>query len=202
MRPIIIRLFALVPTALAAAALAACAAAPPPATAGEAADRAGTGRYSGVLMDLGNVLPRTGAERITVWVDRLTPREELAELAALDTSQNRLRNELAEREVGRVQVGQGIAHPIAVALALDGDEGTRHLVLVVARTLTLREIFGASLTADYPFSVIELDLDEDGEGSGELNVAARISFTSEGRVAIDELAVQPVRIQGVKPGRR
>jgi hypothetical protein len=199
MRRLPFRVLAAVQAAVAAALLAACATGAPPASAGAATgDAALTGRYSGVLMDLGNVLPRTGAERLTVWLEDLTPREELAELA--DASQERLRNALAEREVGRVRFGQGTSHPIAVALAADGDEGLRHLVLVVARPLTLREIFGASLTADYPFSVIELDVDGRGEGSGELNVAARISFTDGGRVVIDELAIQPVRILGVERG--
>lgn len=197
MHPLRLPAFAAVVCA-AAMLLAACAtgtAGDPPATAG---GDALTGRYTGILMDLGNVLPRTGAERITVWVDELTARQEIADLGALAASQDGLRNELAEREVGRVRIGQNISHPIAVALASDGDEGVRHLVLVVARPMTLSEIFGTSITADYPFSIIELDLGSDGEGSGELNVATRISFTEGGRVAIDELAVQPVRIQGVE----
>jgi hypothetical protein len=195
-------------TLAAALVLAACAACatgtagtPAPAAAGAAADgdSALTGRYRGALMDVGNILPRTSAELVTVTLDRLTGAAELAELADIQTGarQEALRDALEGREVGRVQIGQGLSYPISAALAHDGEGEMRHLVLVIARPITLGEIWRSTRSLDYPFSVIELDLEPDGEGSGELNVAARVSFTADGAVQIEDLAVQPVRILGV-----
>lgn len=188
--------------ALGAALLAACAAgtaAPAPSpTAGGAA--AATGRYSAILMDLGNVLPRPSAERLTIWVDRLTPPAEIDRLAALqeEARQDALRDALAGEEVGRVQVGQGLSYPISAALAFEGRDELRHLVLVIARPITLGELLGTGRSLDYPFSVIELDLDDAGAGSGELNVAARIALNADGRIVVDDLAVRPLRILDVE----
>lgn len=155
-------------------------------------------------MDVGNVLPRTSAERLTLRVERLTSDEEIESLAALqqDARQEALRQALVDREVGRVQVGQGLSYPIAAALAFDGRDGLRHLVLVIARPISFGEIFAASRSVDYPFSVVELDLDEAGAGSGELNVAARISLAADGRVVVDDLAVLPLRILDVERAER
>jgi hypothetical protein len=185
-----------------AALIAACAAGtaatgPSPAAEGTAEM---TGRYHAILMDVGNVLPRTNAERLTIWVERLTPDDEVARLADLQQGarQETLRDELFDREVGRVQVGQGLSYPIAAALAFAGRDGLRHLVLVIARPISFGEIFAASRSLDYPFSVIELDLEDDGGGSGELNVAARVSLNIDGRVVVDDLAVRPLRILGVE----
>ena len=159
-----------------------------------------TGQYRATLMDVGNVLPRTNAERLTIWVDRLTPEDEVARLADLQqgTRQEALREELFDHEVGRLRVGQGLSYPIAAALAFEGRDGLRHLVLVIARPISFGEIFTASRSIDYPFSVIELDLGEDGGGSGELNVAARFSLTADRRVVVDDLAVRPLRILDVE----
>lgn len=185
-----------------AALIAACAAgtaATGPSPAAEGTD-AMTGRYRAILMDVGNLLPRTSAERLDIRVERLTPDDEIARLADLqqDFRQQALRDELFDREVGRVQVGQGLSYPIAAALAFEGPDGLRHLVLVIARTISFGEIFTASRSVDYPFSVIELDLDDAGDGSGELNVAARVSLNADGRILVDDLALRPLRIRDVQ----
>lgn len=192
--------------ATAAALMAACAAGtaatgPSPAAEGTAAM---AGRYRAILMDVGNVLPRTNAERLNIWVDRLTPEDEVERLATLpqDARQEALRDELFDREVGRVQLGQGLSYPIAAALAFEGRDELRHLVLIIARPISFGEFFAGSRSLDYPFSVIELDLDDAGEGSGELNVAARVSLNAAGRVLVEDLAVQPLRILDVERAER
>lgn len=186
-------------TALSLAACAAGTAVTGPSAADEGT-AAVTGRYRGILMDSGNVLPRASAERLDIRVERLTPDAEIAQLAAMqrDGGQDALRDALFEREVGRVQLGQGLSYPISAALAFEGRDGLRHLVLVIARPISFGEIFTASRSVDYPFSVIELDLDGDGEGSGELNVAAQVSLNDAGRVVVDDLAVRPLRILDVE----
>lgn len=197
---------AAVTAVFAAVAITACATgtAGGPSAEQTAAEAALTGRYSGILMDVGNVLPRTGAERLTVWVDRLTSPEELQSFADAPASarQDALRDALAGLEVGRVRVGHGASYPVSAALAHQGDGGMWHLVLVIARPINIGEVFGGTRSLDYPFSVIELDLPDDGEGSGELNVAARVSFSAAGQVSVEDLAVQPVRILGVDRDRR
>lgn len=192
--------------AAAAVLMAACAAGtaatgPSPAAEGTAAM---AGRYRAILMDVGNVLPRTNAERLNIWVDRLTPEDEVERLAALPQGarQEALRDELFDREVGRVQLGQGLSYPIAAALAFEGRDELRHLVLIIARPISFGEFFAGSRSLDYPFSVIELDLDAAGEGSGELNVAARVSLNAAGRVLVEDLAVQPLRILDVERAER
>ncbi|HEX2253740.1 MAG TPA: hypothetical protein VHQ65_10785 [Thermoanaerobaculia bacterium] len=170
------------------------------AAAAEPREAALTGRYQGVLVNLGNLLPRALASRITLEVERLTPPAELRRLGALleERGQNALRNELADRDVGHVQVDQEIGYPIAAAFATDGADGMRHLVLVMARPISIGEVLRGSRLADYPFSIIVLDLEQEGYGTGELAVAASIAQLREDRLRVDEYPVYPLRIVRVE----
>ncbi len=188
--------------ALAAVVLAGCAGAATPAaeTAAAGSGHELAGRYSGVMVDVGNVLPRTTAERLTIWVDRVEPAAAAERLATLErkSGQTALQDALADHEVGRVQVDGGLSYPISAAFAY-GDDGAdlRHLVLIVNRPISIGEIFRGSRSVRYPFSVLELDVGPHGEGSGELNIAARLAFDDAGQVLIDGLAAQPLRILDV-----
>ena len=159
-----------------------------------------TGRYDGILVDVQAIYPRELAERVTVRVESLTSDAEADRMAEIlrDRGNDALEDELWKKDVGRIQIGQGLGYPIAAALAFEGAEGMDHLVLVITRPISVGEIFAASRSADYPFSVVSLDLDEDGEGSGELVPAARLHFGSDGRLIVDDYGFQPLRILRVE----
>lgn len=169
-----------------------------PAAAQEALAAEMTGRYHGILVNPQTVYPRDLANRLTIRVDRLTTPEEADRMAEIlrDRGNDALEDELWKKDVGRIQIDQGLGYPIAAALAFE-EEGMDRLVLVITRPISIGEIFSASRSADYPFSVVALDLGEDGEGSGELVVAAQLHFGDDGRLLVDEYGAVPLRILNV-----
>lgn len=157
-----------------------------------------TGHYTGLLVDPDPVFPRRLSHQIKIDLDRLTPLEELERMIGIldREGQDALESELWNQKVGTVQIDSDLAHPIAAAFLIEGDRGMGHLVLVVDRPMSIGEVFNASRSTKYPFSVIEIDLEEDGNASGELMVAAQMSY-ADGTLTIENLAFQPVRILDV-----
>lgn len=162
-----------------------------------------TGRYTGVLVDPATTFPRDLAHHLEIELDRLTPSAELEKMVAVleERGQDALDSELWNKKVGTVQIDNGLAHPIAAAFLMDGQHGIGHLVLVVDRPIAIGEVFTSSRSMDYPFSVIEIDLEDVENGaeatSGEMMVAAQMDFVAN-TLRIENLAFQPLRILSIE----
>lgn len=158
-----------------------------------------TGRYTGVLVDPATTFPRELTHHLEVNLERLTPASELERMVEIleRGGQDALDHELWNKEVGTIQIDNDLAHPIAAAFLMDGQHGVGHLVLVVDRPMSIGEVFTASRSTNYPFSVIEIDLEEGGEAtSGEMMVAAQMRYAAD-TLQIENLAFQPLRILNV-----
>lgn len=157
-----------------------------------------TGTYTGVLVDPDVVFPRDLTHLFTVKLDRLTPPGELEQMVELlrEKGQKALEAELWEKEVGRIQIDQSLGYPIAAAVHFTGDRDMGHLVLVIDRPMSIGEVFHATRSTEYPFSIIAIDLGQDGSMSGEMMVAAQMRFDGDDLVVRD-LAFQPVRLLNV-----
>lgn len=159
------------------------------------------GTYQATMVNLDTVFPRNTVDRITIRLDRLTPPEEAARLKEqLRTKgQAALEAKLWDRQVGTVQVQGQIAVPIAAAKDFAAD-GLHRLILIVPRDIGFRELWRNSRSSDYPFTVVELDVDDQGRGSGEILPAARLSVREDGRVEFDNFAFQSLRVLNVTHG--
>ena len=52
---------------------------------------------------------------------------------------------------------------------------------------------------EYPFTLIELRLNRDGEGEGKMSIATRISGNRElGLIELEDYALRPVRLMNVR----
>jgi hypothetical protein len=160
------------------------------------------GTYQATLVNLDTVFPRNTVDRITIKLDRLTPPDEAARLKEqLRTKgQAALQAKLWDRQVGTVQVVGHLAQPIAAARDFEGD-GFHRLILIVPRDIGFRELWRNSRSNDYPFTVVELDIDDQGRGSGEILPAARLSVRDDGKVQFDQFAFQSLRLLNVSPGK-
>ena len=76
--------------------------------------------------------------------------------------------------IGFVRVAGRLGNDIQFARQVPHSDGSRRIVIVLARQLTFNEVNRGSSTADYPFTVIELRLDAAGGGDGRMSVGAKI----------------------------
>lgn len=167
----------------------------PPARAGAEAVA-----FTATLADLGGRASRQGTLPVKIWVDRLTSDEEAAGLADLVRAEGApaLERALFGATVGRLQIGDRLGYPIAFARRFVDEQG-EHLLLIAQRPISFREIFRGTRSHDYPFTVVELDLDAHGRGSGEVLSAARVLTHEDGGVEIRNLEVVAARLLAVKP---
>ena len=76
------------------------------------------------------------------------------------------------------------------------------MVLVTDRRIGFWEASNRPRSIDYPFTVIELHLNPDGEGEGKISVATKITADKENQiVTLENYATQPVLLQSVKRER-
>jgi hypothetical protein len=78
-------------------------------------------------------------------------------------------------------------------------EGGRRIVLLTDRPIGFREAVTRPRTIDYPFTLIEIRVDRNGEGQGKMSVATKVSF-DRGRkvIELENYTSEPVRLQNVR----
>jgi hypothetical protein len=79
------------------------------------------------------------------------------------------------------------------------DEGGRRVVLATDRYIGFWEARNQPRTIDYPFTLIQIEVDKDGRGQGKMSVATRIRFDETRKVLeLENYASEPVRLNDVK----
>jgi len=78
-------------------------------------------------------------------------------------------------------------------------EGGHRIVVALDRYMSFMEIRNQPRTVDYPFTLIEIHLNKDGEGEGKMAYATKISFDKKkNNVELENYSSEPVRLQTVK----
>jgi hypothetical protein len=78
-------------------------------------------------------------------------------------------------------------------------DGGRHIVLALDRYIGFWEAVNRPRTIDYPFTLVEMHVDRNGEGEGKLSVATKINFDKRRNVIeLETYASEPVRLQSVR----
>lgn len=74
----------------------------------------------------------------------------------------------------------------------------RSLFMISSRVLSFFELSRGERSSDYLFSVIRLNLDRNGRGTGTLVPAAKIHFTETDQIRVEPFNVIPVHLMAVR----
>lgn len=78
-------------------------------------------------------------------------------------------------------------------------EGGRRIVLALDRYIGFQESRSNPRSMDYPITLMEIRVDEDGNGEGKMAVATKISFDKEAnQLLLENYGSEPVRLNDVK----
>jgi hypothetical protein len=78
-------------------------------------------------------------------------------------------------------------------------EGGTRIILGLDRYMSFREIQNQPRTVDYPFTLIEIHLNKDGQGQGKMAYATKITFDKDkNTVQLENYSSEPVRLNEVK----
>lgn len=85
------------------------------------------------------------------------------------------------------------------ANAHPAPEGGQRIVVALDRYIGFWEAANKPRSFNYPFTLIELNVDRNGTGEGKMSVATKINFDKKNnRIELENYASEPVRLQNVK----
>jgi hypothetical protein len=104
--------------------------------------------------------------------------------------------------VGYFRTPDSIGWDVHFARRMPGAEGGERVTLITDRRIGFWEAANQPRSIDYPFTVIELRLNRDGEGEGKMSVATKIIADKDNNIiTLENYELQPVQLTNVKRER-
>ena len=142
----------------------------------------------------------TGQRIVEITVDRWSPNAERERLVtALQTKgPNELLKQLQKnRSVGRIRTPDSLGYDLRYAAQTPLPEGGRMIVIATDRPIGFWEATQRPRSIDYPFTVIQMKLDREGNGSGTLSYATRIVAHENNVIELEDFATQPIMLNNI-----
>jgi len=157
--------------------------------------------FTAVATNMGAVGPR-GRIRLDIRINRWSGDDERAALmAAMKESGTRsLAEALRDQErVGRLREVQGLGWDLQYSRAIPMEGGGQQIILATDRPMAFVEMARSTRTRDYNVTLIQMTLDAEGNGEGQLMAGAEFSWNEEdNQLVIEQFSSEPVRLTSVR----
>jgi hypothetical protein len=156
-------------------------------------------RFTAIAVNVSTV-GRTGAQPIDITINRWTTDAERDRLVSIfkEKGPEDLLSALQKtKPVGTISSPGSLAYDLRYARELAGEDGGRRVILATDRPIGFWEAANRPRSADYPFLLIELRLNKNGEGEGKLSLATKLTL-NDNVLVIENYANQPVMLNEVK----
>ena len=165
-------------------------------------DKASAEAYSGTAIGTGGSV---GGKTIQFdfRITQYTTDEEVQNFAQLvkDKGTDGLRRALEKEDKGRINAVGSTGNQIAVARKRQQGSDTI-ITIVTARTMPFLELYNGGRTTDYPFGYLQVKLDANGQGTGQIMAAARIRFDKKkGQYEIESFGNQYLKATNIRPSK-
>jgi hypothetical protein len=100
-------------------------------------------------------------------------------------------------KIGIFRIPGNLAWEIRYAFHYMGRDNRKRIYLITDRNVSFAEATARPRSMDYPFTVIELRVDDSGFGEGQVMVAAAIGF-DRGNLSIEEFLDRPIKLTKVR----
>jgi hypothetical protein len=140
-----------------------------------------------------------GAGRVIVRVERWSSETERARLtAALSKGPDSLLEALRDtKSVGTIRTPDSLGYDLRYAHQDPGDEGGRHVIIATDRPIGFWEAANQPRISNYPFTVLQMELDKNGEGKGTMSIATKI-IVRHNTVELENFASAPVMLNQIR----
>ena len=173
-------------------------------TAAQAGQQLDTGplHLTAFAINMNTTRPGTATTTVDVVINRFSTdseRDRLREAFKANEQQGLLRALQKLPAVGYLTTPGSLRYDVHFARQRPLPEGGRRIFLLTDRRINFWEAASGARTLDYPFTLVELQLDKNSRGVGKLNIAARITGSEDTVVEIEDFAAQPVQLNEVHP---
>ncbi len=112
-----------------------------------------------------------------------------------------LRRALEKEDKGRIAVVGSTGNQFAIARKRTQGADTI-ITIITARTMPFVELYRNGRTTDYPFGYLQVKLDAQGNGSGQIMSSAKIRFDEKsGQYQIESFGNQYIRATNIRPSK-
>jgi hypothetical protein len=142
----------------------------------------------------------SGAGTVQIDITRWSTQSERTELlnALKKSGAEKLLDALQDmRPVGTIKTPDSLGYDLRYANQTPLPEGGRRIVLATDRPIGFWEATRRPRTIDYPFTVIQMEIDRNGEGKGTLSYATKIIPQGD-TIVLENFATQPVMLTQIK----
>jgi len=161
----------------------------------------GPERYRAFAVNMSNI-GSGGSTTVDIVIDRWSTDAEKARLfEALQKSPDALLKALQDVKprVGYIQVPGSVGWDLRYATKVRGEDGGWRIVVATDRPIGFREAANRPRTMDYPFTLIEMHLNDDGQGEGKASIFTKITWEKATRtLELENYASEPVRLQSIQ----
>lgn len=171
-----------------------------PAQRGED-DATGREEYTAVALSAGGPRSNPVAGQLDITIDRWSTQSERQRLlSTLGKGQTAMLEALrALPAVGRIRTPGELGWDLHYAHQVTGEDGGRRVFLATDRPISVWEAVNRPRTVDYPFTFVELRVNNHGEGEGKLSLATRVIASEDGRfVHLENWETQPIALSEVR----
>ena len=159
-------------------------------------------RFSAIAVNIDGMTARTGASTLVLTINRWSTADEREKLlnAVVEKGPEKLLDVLQDmRPVGSIRTPNSLAYDLRFAHRMPDDEGGERIILATDRYMSFWETVNRPRSADYPFTLIELRINRDGEGEGKMSIATRvIPDKRNNTIVLENYGTQPVMLNHVK----
>jgi hypothetical protein len=158
-------------------------------------------RFTALAVNMGTPGP-TGAATVEIAVTRWSTDAERDRLLTILMEQGpeKLLDALQHLpRVGYIRTPNSIGYDLHFARRTPLPDGGERVVLATDRYISFWEAANQPRSIDYPFTVIELHVNANGEGEGKMSLATKIIADKEAKqIVLENYASQPVLLQAVR----
>ena len=142
----------------------------------------------------------TGQRIVEITVDRWSPNAERERLVtALQTKgpDELLKQLQKNKPLGRIRTPDSLGYDLRYAQQTPLPEGGRMIVIATDRPIGFWEATQHPRSFDYRFTVIQMKLDREGNGTGTLSYATRITAHENNVIELEDFATQPITLNNI-----
>jgi len=158
-------------------------------------------KYTAFAVDISNTTPRARTSPVDITISRWSTDAERDQLLSTlrDKGQDALLEALQKLPVvGYINTPGSLKYDLHFALQRPEAEGGRMVFLMTDRYIGSWEAINRPRTIDYPFTLIQLQLDKAGNGVGKASIYTKITQTKNGTIELENFSSQPVSLNEVK----
>jgi len=100
--------------------------------------------------------------------------------------------------VGYIRTPNSLGYDLQYAYRFVNADGSSRIVIATDRRVGFLEASRQARTMDYPFTLIEMRIDKDGNGEGRMAAGTKISKSKDGKsVELENYGISPVALNKI-----